>query len=570
MRFSIVVLLAVSVSAQTLREAAAMRGLLIGSATSPGLTRDAAYSAVLAREFNLIEPENDMKFDAIHPARDRFNFTNADALAAYAAANRMSLRGHTLVWHSQNPAWLTGGNFSPASLAAIMREHITAVVQRYAGKIYAWDVVNEPLNDDGTLRSTLWSVNPNYIEQALRWAREADPAVQIFINDYSNETINRKSDALLALVRDLKSRDVPLDGVGFQMHLTATSNLSTLDANFKRFADLGLLIEITELDIRLPVDATGAASPADLARQAALYKIVFETCLKYPACRMVQTWGFTDRNSWIPSAFRGFGAALPFDANFQPKPAYNSIIEALTTAPPVITAAALVNGASFANAPIAPGQLVTLFGANFGPAELVTARFDGEGSLASDLAGARLKFDGTPAPLIYAVQGQISALVPYGVAGKTTTNVHYEFRGINSNTVAVPVATAAPALFTANSTGKGPGAILNQDFKLNTAANPVDKGGVVSLFGTGAGQTNPPGFDGRPAVEPFAKPILPVTVTVDGQTADVLYAGDAPGLASGILQVAIRIPASTRSGEVPVIVKVGVTPSQPAVTVAVR
>jgi endo-1,4-beta-xylanase len=569
-RIALILLLSLSAHAQTLREAAVMRGLTVGTATQPGLTRDAAYSAVLAREFNLIEPENEMKFDAIHPARDRYNFTNADTLATYAEANKMRFRGHTLVWHNQNPAWLTGGNFAPAELATIMKEHITAVTQHYAGKVYAWDVVNEPFNDDGTLRASIWSVNSNYIEQALRWTREADPATLLFINDYSNETIGRKSDALYNLARDLKARNVPLDGIGFQMHLTANANLSTLDANFKRFSDLGLLIEITELDVRLPVGANGAASPADLARQAEIYKTVFTTCLKFPACKTIQTWGFTDRNSWIPSAFAGFGAALPFDAAFQPKPAYTAIIEGLTQTPPAISASAVVNAASFTGGAVAPGELITLFGANFGPAALQTAQLDAQGRIATELATARLLFDGIPAPLIYVVQGQLAALVPYDIAGKTTTNMQYEFHGIKSNAAATPVTRTAPALFTANSSGKGPGAILNQDFSLNTAANPVEKNGIVSLFGTGAGETNPKGIDGRLAAEPYAKPVLPVTVDVDGQTAEVLYAGDAPGLASGIFQIAIRIPPNSRSGDVSIVVKVGDTPSQPGVTVAVR
>src|SRR5262249_40944013 len=154
-----------------------------------------------------------MKFGPIHPARTTYNFGPADALVAFARTNKMAVRGHTLVWHSQNPGWLTGGGFTPTQLSDILQEHINAVVSHYAGQVYAWDVVNEAFNDNGTLRSTFWSDAPGiglagtaYIEQTFRWAHAADPAALLFYNDYSAEQINTKSDAIYKMAQDFKAR----------------------------------------------------------------------------------------------------------------------------------------------------------------------------------------------------------------------------------------------------------------------------------------------------------------------------------------------------------------------------
>ena len=320
--------------AQTLRELAAVRGIHVGTASAAMFLREPDYTTVLAREYNQLEPENEMKFSPIQPGPETFAFDRADALVEFAQRHAMRVRGHTLVWHSQNPAWLEKGSFTPAQMSAILKKHIDAVVGRYAGKVFGWDVVNEAFNDDGTLRSTLWLDKPGiglkgtgYIEQALRWTHAADPQATLFYNDYDNETVNGKSDAILAMAKDFTQRGVPLDGIGLQMHIALKTDLSTLDENIKRFAALGLIVEITELDIRLPADASGEASPADLESQAAMYGKIAATCLKYPACKAIQTWGFTDKHSWVPAFFKGTGAALPFDRSYQPKAAYTALVE---------------------------------------------------------------------------------------------------------------------------------------------------------------------------------------------------------------------------------------------------
>jgi endo-1,4-beta-xylanase len=254
----------------------------------------------------------------------------------------MVMRGHTLVWHRQNPAWVANGEHTSAQLATILQEHIKAVVGHYAGKVYAWDVVNEAFNDDGTMRSTVWFDAPGiglagtaYIEQALRWAHAADPPALLFYNDYSAEWVNPKSDAIYKMAQDFKSRGVPLDGVGLQMHLTANPQpLAGMEANIKRLIDLGLQVQITELDVRLPLDAGGKPADSALATQAQIYRDIVALCLKFPKCTAIQTWGFTDKYSWVPGSFRGTGSALEFDTAYQPKPAYDAIQTALRPVPP--------------------------------------------------------------------------------------------------------------------------------------------------------------------------------------------------------------------------------------------
>ncbi len=330
--FATVLVLSSAVWAQPLRDLAARRSIRIGAAVNPSRLSEPAYAETLAREFNQAEPENAMKFGPIHPARDRFNWAPADAVVNFAREHGMAVRGHTLVWHQQQPAWATSPDRTPGEAAAILEEHIAAVAGRYAGKVYAWDVVNEAIEKDGTDRKTPWSIVPAYIEKAFRWAHAADPAAKLFYNDYDAEAINAKSDRIYAMVKDLKSRGVPIDGVGMQMHIsTKPPALESIEANMKRITDLGLEVQITELDARVPVDAAGHASAADLEAQAGTYRGVVAACLKFARCTAIQTWGFTDRYSWVPGYFKGMGAALLFDRDYRPKPAYDAVHAALFT-----------------------------------------------------------------------------------------------------------------------------------------------------------------------------------------------------------------------------------------------
>lgn len=229
----------------------------------------------------------------------------------------------------------------------------------------------------------------------------------------------------------------------------------------------------------------------------------------------------------------------------------------------------VVSAATFTGGPVAPGLLVTIFGSGIGPATLTTAQVTSAGALATTLADTRVLFDGVAAPLVYVSATQLSAIVPYGVAGKTTTSLQVEYRGVRTNSVPLRVTETAPGLFTANSSGKGPGAILNADNSVNTASNAAPVGGIVILYGTGEGVTDPGSQDGLLATAVYPKPRQPVTVRIGGKDAEVLYAGAAPGLVAGVFQINVRIPEGVAPGPQPVVVQIGTASSSPDVTVAV-
>jgi endo-1,4-beta-xylanase len=326
--------------AQTLRERADKAGVLVGTAVVPQLFGEATYAETLAREFNMIEPENAMKWGAIRPSRETFNFAPGDQVVEFAKAHGQKVRGHCLLWGKYNPAWLNKGKFTPAQLSELMREHITTVAKHFAGQVFAWDVVNESFDAQGDMEHWIWYDSPGigvagkgtgYIEQAFRWARGADPKALLFYNDYDTEGLNAKSDAVYAMARDFKKRGVPIDGVGIQAHIFNLSmkEISSLAANIKRLTALGLQVHITEMDVALPINAKNALTEqTDLARQAEIYRFVATACLQQPGCTAFQTWGFTDKYSWIPDYTKGRkGAALLFDQDYHPKAAYKALVE---------------------------------------------------------------------------------------------------------------------------------------------------------------------------------------------------------------------------------------------------
>jgi endo-1,4-beta-xylanase len=332
----------VCASAQSLRRRADERGVLVGAAVDPRRFDEPAYASTLAREFNMIEPENVMKWGTLRPDRNTFDFGPGDRVVEFARAHGMKVRGHCLLWSEYNPAWLVKGSFTPEQLNAVLREHVFRVMRHYAGKVFAWDVVNESFLADGSVEPSVWYDGPGigfsgkgtaYIEQAFRWAREADAKALLFYNDYDTEGINPKSDAVYEMVKDFRARGVPIDGVGIQAHIVDLGNkdIESFAANLERLAALGLQIHVTEMDVGLAVDERGSLrNPEDLKRQADIYGLIAEACFRQPRCTAFQTWGFTDRYSWIPDYTKGKkGAPLLFDKSYAPKPAYTSVLNAL-------------------------------------------------------------------------------------------------------------------------------------------------------------------------------------------------------------------------------------------------
>jgi endo-1,4-beta-xylanase len=340
LRFLIILLAATTLGQLlTLRQAADRAGLLVGTAVRPSLFSEAAYSETLSREFNMVEAEDVMKWWVVRPSADTFDFQEGDKVVRFAQTHGMKIRGHCLVWDHTNPEWLTQGQFSAAQMSQILREHLTTVMGHYAGQVFAWDVVNEALDENGRLKDSPWynqpgiglsGKGPAYIEQAFRWAREADRQALLFYNDNGGEGLNRKSDAIYSMIRDFNQRGVPIDGVGLQMHISQLDlDTAAIAANIARLTALGLQVHITELDVSLPLDShDGRVRPLDLQRQAEVYRSVVRACLDNPGCTAIQTWGFTDKYSWIGSHSHGTcGAALPFDRTYKPKAAYEAVLE---------------------------------------------------------------------------------------------------------------------------------------------------------------------------------------------------------------------------------------------------
>lgn len=303
-------------TADTLGSAAAAQGRYFGTAVAASHLGETDYVSTLNREFDSATPENEMKWDATEPTRGTFTFSAADQVVNHAQAQGMDVRGHTLVWHSQLPSWV--GGLGAADLRSAMNNHINRVMGHYKGQIHSWDVVNEAFQDGGSgaRRSSPFQdkLGDGYIEEAFRTARAADPAAKLCYNDYNTDGVNAKSTAVYNMVKDFKSRGVPIDCVGFQGHFNSNSPVpSDLRANLQRFADLGVDVQITELDI----EGSGAA-------QADSYARVVEACLAVDRCTGITVWGVTDKYSW-----RSGGTPLLFDGNYAAKPAYDAVLSAL-------------------------------------------------------------------------------------------------------------------------------------------------------------------------------------------------------------------------------------------------
>ncbi|MFI8303073.1 endo-1,4-beta-xylanase [Streptomyces sp. NPDC085927] len=303
-------------AADTLGAAAAEKGRYFGAAVAANHLGETQYAATLNTEFNSVTPENEMKWDALEPSRGSFSFGNADRIVNHARGRGMAVRGHTLVWHSQLPGWVSG--LGTADLRSAMNNHITQVMTHYRGQIHSWDVVNEAFQDgnSGARRSSPFQdrLGNGFIEEAFRTARTADPNAKLCYNDYNTDGVNAKSNAVYNLVRDFKSRGVPIDCVGFQSHFNSASPVpSDYRANLQRFADLGVDVQITELDI----EGSGTT-------QATHYGNVVTACLAVSRCTGITVWGIPDKYSW-----RASGTPLLFDDNYTKKPAYHAVLSAL-------------------------------------------------------------------------------------------------------------------------------------------------------------------------------------------------------------------------------------------------
>ncbi|KAH7089970.1 endo-1,4-beta-xylanase-like protein [Paraphoma chrysanthemicola] len=291
---------------------------------------------VLKQDFNSITPENAQKWESVEPSRGVFTFDDADRYVNYAKKNKLQLHCHTLVWHSQLPAWVSNGNFTNSTLIQVMEDHIKAVAGRYKNDCTRWDVVNEALNEDGTYRESVWykTIGEAYIPIAFKLAKKYTNA-KLFYNDYNLEFNGPKTAGAARIVKLIKSYGVKIDGVGYQGHVTSeptptapgpAPEQSVLEAALRATADLGVDVVYTEIDVRLNTPVT----PEKTAAQVATYKRMAASCLAVKKCIGMTVWGLSDRYSWIPGVFAGEGSALLFDENYQRKPAYNGFLAGIT------------------------------------------------------------------------------------------------------------------------------------------------------------------------------------------------------------------------------------------------
>lgn len=320
----------------------------IGVAVAPKNLKG-AEAALIRHEFNSITPENAMKMGPIHPKEDQYNWRDADSIVAFAVNNKLLVRGHNLCWHSQAPAWLfvdnEGKAVSKEVLLQRLKDHIYTVVKRYKGKIYAWDVVNEVISDnpDEYLRNSEWYkiCGEDFIAKAFQYAHEADPEAILYYNDY-NEISAVKREKIYKLVKGLKDAGVPIHGVGFQGHWAVNEpTKGQLDSTFSRFADLGLKIQVTELDISVypkehnarakkPQDADASFSAEKENKQTEVYKNSFEIFYKYRQILAgITFWNISDKDSWLDN-FPVKGRKdypLLFDQNLKPKKVYGEVVK---------------------------------------------------------------------------------------------------------------------------------------------------------------------------------------------------------------------------------------------------
>ena len=340
-----------------LRHLARAQGLEIG-AFPDGFDFDAPLRTPLAREFSMLTIPT--YWCLTEATRGQFDFRSLDTVAAFAAENEMAVRGHPLVYQECLPPWLAEGHFGRDEMARILKNHVQGIASHYRGRVRAWDVVNEALTWDGSTRDALmlWStvpvnrnvfslaLGPEYIEMAFRWAHEADPEAKLFYNDFGAQATNEKANRVYDLVRGLRERGVPIHGVGFQTHTSIYGSLNERDfaAILGRFADLGVEVQITEMDVDINEIAAGAPLPLPpepelshrLRLQADVYASAMRSCLSVPGCTGFTTWGVGDAHTWLDL----FGnpdhvkrAPLLLDTAYQPKPAYQALLDLLKSRP---------------------------------------------------------------------------------------------------------------------------------------------------------------------------------------------------------------------------------------------
>ncbi|KAI8626084.1 carbohydrate-binding module family 1 protein [Xylariaceae sp. FL1651] len=323
-------------SAQLNQLAKAAGKLYYGSATDNGELSDTTYTNILKNknEFGQITPGNGQKWQYTEPSQGSFSYSSGDQITNFAESNGQLLRCHNLVWYAQLPSWVSSGSWTTSTLTSVINTHIANEVGHYKGQCYAWDVVNEALNDDGTYRTDVFYnvMGSSYIPVAFKAAAAADPAAKLYYNDYNIENTGAKQAATVNIVKLIKSAGARIDGVGMQGHLIVgqTPSQSALQSAMDSYLAAGATeVAYTELDIRF---TSLPASSSGLQQQAADYATVTKACLAVSGCVGITVWDYTDKYSWIPGTFSGQGAACLYDSNMSKKPAWTAVSSVLAAA----------------------------------------------------------------------------------------------------------------------------------------------------------------------------------------------------------------------------------------------
>jgi endo-1,4-beta-xylanase len=332
---------------RSLGEVAASRGMLSGCAVAVARLRDdAPYKELIRTQANIVVAENAFKFGPIHPTPTTYFFDDADYLAHFAETNGMKLRGHNFVWHRSLPAWFNG-YVTPQNAEHVLTDHIERVAGHFAGRIHSWDVVNEAIapqdNLPGGMRNSPWQqLLPQYLDIAYRTARRVDPKALLVYNDYGIEAEDadsaKKRAAVLTLLRGMQERNVPIDALGIQSHISAGSGAVYGEGLQRLIADasaMGLTVMLTEMDVN--DRGLGPDIPGRDAAVSAAYSSYLRTALANPAVTALLTWGIADRYTWLNGeqsrADRLPERPLPFDRDLQPKSAFYAEVRAMTLAP---------------------------------------------------------------------------------------------------------------------------------------------------------------------------------------------------------------------------------------------
>lgn len=574
------------------------------------------YRAEILKLFNKAVLENDLKWpfwDLTNAASCGEGWGHATAVPAldWLRSNGITdIRGHNLIWPGKPNlpcdvrTMLNQVPVNQDALRTRIRDHFSEIMNATRGKLTEWDVINEPFSNKdvqaalGDDEMTVW----------FQWARGLDPTVKLFVNDYNILEAGgydlRHQNGIYGIVQRILDQGGPVDGIGLQSHFNM--NLTPPDRLWEileRFAALGRDLEITEFDVNI----TDQQTQADYTRD------FMTLTFSHPAVKGFLMWGFWAGAHWAPNAamltkdwqpkpnyavwndliykqwwtdvagrtdaagaFRARGFLGDYDVEINGKTAPLAVTagapNSLEQKLPAFTAAGVVNTASYAKGAVAPGELVEVWGAGYGPPTLTFGWYEGD-QLMTAVADVRLYFDGVPAPLIHTLPGRVAGVVPYAVSG--TTSITVEYQGVKTVSLPMPVVAAIPGIFADDMTGAGQAAAATYDDNgaiagRNGPANPVRRGNFISLYITGEGRTTPAVVEGRLTAEPYPKPELPVTVAFGDKQSNPqdLWVGL---VYAGVTQINARVPADAPAGPaVPVTVTVGGIPAQSGVTVAIK